>query len=155
MGKLVNYSCRQLTEQKQMGSALKFSFWALSIQDRSFAATLDEFATYCAFIKRGSAWLKILSISVNPHCVYQGDLIRVRCSEGVWLLAYDISQRPVHVWGWPNPKTHAEKALVGKQHYYFVLEYVSTHKVALSNIQLGKLWGKLFKMWDIGKWWQL
>ena len=31
MGKLVNYSCRQLTEQKQMGSALRFSFWAFSI----------------------------------------------------------------------------------------------------------------------------
>ena len=121
--------------------------WSLAsehfqFQDRSFTATLDEFATYCAFIKRGPTWLKILSISVNPHCVYQGDQIRVRCPERVWLLAYDISQRPVHAWGWPNPKTHAEKVFVGKQHYYFVFEYVSTLKVPLSNIQLGKLWGK-------------
>ena len=83
--------------------------WSLAsehfqFQDRSFAATLDEFATYCAFIKRGPAWLKILSISVNPHCVYQGDLIRVRCPERVWLLAFlkdlcmsevDQTQRPM------------------------------------------------------------
>ena len=64
--------------------------WSLAsehfqFQDRSFAATLDEFVTYCAFIKRGPAWLKILSLSVNPNCVYQGDLTRVRCPERVWL----------------------------------------------------------------------
>ena len=36
VGKLVNYSYRQFTEQKQMGSALKFSFWALSIPRQFF-----------------------------------------------------------------------------------------------------------------------
>ena len=35
----------------------------------------------------------------------------------------DQTQRPMR-----------EKVFVGKQHYYFVLEYVSTHKVPLSNI---------------------
>ena len=108
MGKWVNYSCRQLKWVVHWSLASEhFQF-----QDRSFATTLDEFARYCSFIKRGPAWLKILSISVNPHCVYQHDLIRVRCPERVWLLAYGISQRPVHAWGWPNPKTHAKKVFV-------------------------------------------
>ena len=155
MGKSVNYSCRQLTEQKQMGSALKFSFLALSIPRQVSCSYAWWVCNILRLHQEGTSLVEILSISVNTHWVYQGDLIRVRCPERVWLLAYDISERPVHPWGWPNPKTNAEKVFLGKQYYYFGLEYASTHKVSLENIELEKLWEKLYKFWDIGKWWQL
>ena len=166
--------------------------WSLAsehfqFQDRSSAATLDEFATYCAFIKRGPAWLKILSISVNPHCVYQGDLIRVRCPERVWFIWYfsktceclrltktkdpcresirgktpqknsDVKPRishcdsqnlqyKTHPEFWPSDRRIFKTSLYYKtsliletRRYYFVLEYVSPHKVPLSNIQSGKI----------------
>ena len=142
MGKLVNYSCRQLTEQKQMGSALKFSFWALSISRQVFCS---HTWWVCHILRlheeRTSLVENIVNLCQSPFCI-SGWPNQGQVPERVWLLAYDISQRPVHAWGWPNPKTHAKKVFVGKQHYYFILEYVSTHKVPLSNIQLGKLWWK-------------
>ena len=139
MSKLVNYSCRQLTEQKQMGIALKFSFRALAIPRQVFYSRTWWVCTYCAFIKRGPAWLKILSISVSPYCVYQGDLIRVRGPERVWLLSYDISQRPVHAWGWPKAKDPCGEGIHGKAKLLLCIGICQHTQGSLKQHLIGKI----------------
>ena len=67
----------------------------LQFQDRPLAATLIEFATYfCVFIKRGPTRFKILSISVNPHCVGHGRTC-IGCKD--WLHTVSLLVYPVYI----------------------------------------------------------
>ena len=76
MGKWVNYSCWQLTEQKQCVVHWGLPYEHLQSQGRHFAATLDHFATYfCAWNKRWAGRPKIFSLDVHPlYRTWQDDI---------------------------------------------------------------------------------
>ena len=89
MGKLVNYSCRQLTEQKQMGSALKFSFWALSIPRQVFCShTWWVCHILCLHQERTSLVENIVNLCQSPLCISgrpnQGQGSRKGLVVGIW-----------------------------------------------------------------------
>ena len=89
MGKLVNYLCRQLTEQKQMGSALKFSFWALSIPRQVFCS---HTRWVCRVLRlhqeRTSLVENIVNLCQSPLCISgwpnQGQVSRKGLVVSIW-----------------------------------------------------------------------
>ena len=89
MGKLVNYSCRQLTEQKQMGSALKFSFWALS-NPRQVFCSHTWWVCHILHLhqERTSLVENIVNLCQSPLCIsgwpYQGQVSRKGLVVGIW-----------------------------------------------------------------------
>ena len=92
MGKLVNFSCRQLTEQKQMGSALKFSFWARSIPRQVFCShTWWVCHILRLYQERTSLVENIVNLCQSPLCISgwpnQGQVSRKGLVVGIWYLS--------------------------------------------------------------------
>ena len=89
MGKLVNYSSRQLTEQKQMSSALKFSFWALSIP-RQVSCTHAWWVCHILRLhqERTSLVENIVNLCQSPLCISgwpnQGQVSKRVLVVGIW-----------------------------------------------------------------------
>ena len=105
MGKLVNYSCRQLTEQKQMGSALTFSFWALSIPRQVFCSHTWWVCHILRLHQEKTSLVEnIANLCQSPLCISgwpnQGQVSRMGLVVGIWykglcMPEVDQTQRPI------------------------------------------------------------
>ena len=79
----------------------------------------------------------------------QGEGSRKGLCVGIWYFSKDY----IHACGGPNPKTHEEKIFRGRQHsWFFYTGKCGYAQGSLKQLQFGKLKRKLFKIFDIIKW---
>ena len=142
VSELVNYSCRQLKEQKQMGSALKFSFWVFSIPRQVFCS---HTWWVCHILRlrqeRTSLVENIVNLSKSPLYISgwsnQGQVSRKGLVVGIWYFSKTCACLRL-----TKPKDPCRESTRGKTTLLLCIGICQHTQCSLKNIQLGKLWGK-------------
>ena len=124
--------------------------WSLAsehfqFQDRSFAATLDEFATYCAFIKKRTSLVEnIVNLRQSPLCISgwpnQDQGSRKGLVVGIWYLSKTSACLRL-----TKPKDPCRESIHGKTTLLLYIGICQHTQGSLKQYSIGKLWGKLFK----------
>ena len=139
MGKLVNYSCRQLTEQKQMGSALKFSFWALSIPRQVFCS---HTWWVCHILRlhqeRTTLVENIVNLCQSPFCISgwpnQGQVSRKSLVVGIWYFSKTCACLRL-----TKPKDPCRESIRGKATLLFCIGICQHTQGSLKQYSIGKI----------------
>ena len=139
MGKLVNYSCRQLTEQKQMRYALKFSFWAFSIPRQVFCSHTRWICHILRIHQEKSSLVEnIVHLCQSPLCISgwpnQGQVSRKGLVVGIWYFSKTCACMRL-----TKPKDPYRKSICGKTTLLFCIGICQHTQGSLQQYSIGKI----------------